>query len=128
MCMACIKRNIYPFYLYFKRGKMIFWRDLNKDNYINLCKTNTSWEKERMHQHITFDQLQIKILMRHNLLNSGQCNSWLQLNLTFVSKSKSKISLLFICDYRSWPRLLLKPGPGPWKTRNKYRTKKNVWL
>ena len=52
-----------------------FWRYLNKGNYINFGKMNTNREKERMYKYITFDQLQIKILMRHNLLNLVQFNS-----------------------------------------------------
>ena len=40
----------------------------------NICKMNTSREEQRMYKYITFGQLQIKILMRHNLLNSVQCN------------------------------------------------------
>ena len=56
-------------------------------------------EKERMYKHFTFDQLEIKVLMRHNVLNSVQCNSWLQLNYCFyfVSKSKSRFLLLYFC-------------------------------
>ena len=65
--MASIKKYIYPFYLYFEQEKMIFDAIWTKAAMLTFVKC---WEQERIYKYITFGQLKIKILMRHNLLSS----------------------------------------------------------